>query len=96
MSPPSQNGWNIACHASAQDNCDVMKWLPDHMSNYRADVNLPNIVHEQKYTDILPHQYNIQKGSTPLLIVCAYQNTEMFKFLLDQSDEVTQKTEVSI
>ena len=42
--PPPQNGWNIACHASAQDNCDVMKWLLEHMSNYGADANQANKV----------------------------------------------------
>ena len=35
---PSQNGWNIACHASAQDDCAVMEWLLDHMKNYGADI----------------------------------------------------------
>ena len=44
MSPSLQKGWNIACHASAQDNCDVMKWLLDHMSNFGADINCPNKV----------------------------------------------------
>ena len=74
-----------------------MKWLLDHMSNYGADVNQANKVGGAiSYIDILHYHYNLQKGSTPLLIACEYQKTEMVKFLLDQSDEVTQQTEVHI
>ena len=95
MSPSPQNGWNIACHASAQDNCDVMKWLLDHMSKYGADVKHANKVGGAIATSTLHCHYNLQKGSSPLLIACDWQNTQMFNFLLDKS-EVTQQTKVRI
>ena len=40
----SQKGWNIACHASAQDNCEVMEWLLNNMSDYGADITSNNEV----------------------------------------------------
>ena len=44
----------------------------------------------------LNYHYNLQKGSTPLLIACEYQKTEMFKILHDKSSEVTQQTKVQL
>jgi len=70
-----------------------MKWLLDHMTNYGADVKCCNKVGGALLLNYV-YRYNVQKGSTALLIACEYQNVEMFKFLLDQVSEVTQQTEV--
>ena len=84
-----QKDWNVACQASVQDNCEVMEWLLNNMSNYGADITSYNVVRGCSYLLQYNCHGNIQEGFTALLIACEYQKTEMFKFLLNKSDDFT-------